>query len=284
MKYAYPVRKMCQWLAVSSSAFFDWRRRPQSATAARRERLKALISYEFAGSDETYGYRRIHAALQRSGVPCSAELVRALMRELGLQPCQPRPWRHSLTAADDQAPALPDLLGRNFTADAPGRKLVGDITYIPTWEGWLYLATVIDCHTKMVVGYAMADNYKTPLISAALHRAARTFPVEPDAIFHSDRGSNYTSREFAATLDELNLRQSVGRTGICYDNAMAESFFAALKNERVHRTVYPTRAHARQDVTRYIEFWYNRRRLHSGLGYATPLEALNAWTEDQLAA
>lgn len=284
VKYEYPVKKMCQWLDVSSSAFFDWRRRPQSATAARRERLKLLIAHEFAASDETYGYRRIHAVLQRSHVPCSAELVRALMRELGLQPCQPRPWRHSLTTADDQAPALPDLLGRDFTADAPGRKLVGDITYIPTWEGWLYLATVIDCHTKMVLGYAMGDNYKTPLISAALHRAAERFPLEPDAIFHSDRGSNYTSREFAATLTELDLRQSVGRTGICYDNAMAESFFAALKNERVHRTAYPTREHARRDVTRYIESWYNRQRLHSGLGYATPLEALKSWKDSQLAA
>jgi transposase InsO family protein len=284
VKYTYPVKKMCRWLSVSSSAFFDWRRRPQSATAARRERLAALIAHEFAASDETYGYRRIHAVLQRSDVPCSAELVRALMRELGLRPCQPRPWRHSLTAADDQAPVLPDLLGRDFTAEAPGRKLVGDITYIPTWEGWLYLATVIDCHTKMVVGYAMGDNYKTPLISAAVQHAARTFPLDPEAIFHSDRGSNYTSREFAATLADLNVRQSVGRTGICYDNAMAESFFAALKNERVHRTVYPTRRHARQDVTRYIEFWYNRKRLHSGLGYTTPLEALNAWTESQLAA
>jgi putative transposase len=217
VKYVYAVKKMCQWLDVSSSAFFDWRRRPQSATAARRERLKLLIAHEFAASDGTYGYRRIHAVLQRSHVPCSAELVRALMRELGLQPCQPRPWRHSLTTADDQAPALPDLVGRDFTADAPGRRLVGDITYIPTWEGWLYLATVIDCHTKMVLGYAMGDNYKTPLISAALQRAAERFPLEPDAIFHSDRGSNYTSREFAVTLTELGLRQSVGRTGICYE-------------------------------------------------------------------
>jgi transposase InsO family protein len=284
VKYTYPVKKMCRWLSVSSSAFFDWRRRPQSATAARRERLAALIAHEFSASDETYGYRRIHAVLQRSDVPCSAELVRALMRELGLRPCQPRPWRHSLTAADDQAPVLPDLLGRDFTAEAPGRKLVGDITYIPTWEGWLYLATVIDCHTKMVVGYAMGDNYKTPLISAAVQHAARTFPLDPEAIFHSDRGSNYTSREFAATLADLNVRQSVGRTGICYDNAMAESFFAALKTERVHRTVYPTRRHARQHVTRNIEFCYNRKRLHSGLGYTTPIEALIAWTESQLAA
>jgi putative transposase len=275
---------MCAWLQVSASAFFDWRRRPQSATAARRDRLRLLIAHEFGASDGTYGHRRIQAVLQRSGVPCSAELVRALMRELGLQPCQPRPWRASLTAADEHAPVLPDLLGRDFTAQAPGRKLIGDITYIPTWQGWLYLATVIDCHTKMVVGYAMGDNYKTPLITEALHRAAATIPLEPGATFHSDRGSNYTSREFAAALAGLNLRQSVGRTGICYDNAMAESFFAALKNERVHRTVYPTRAHARRDVTRYIESWYNRHRLHSGLDYRTPLEVLNSWQESQLAA
>jgi putative transposase len=217
-------------------------------------------------------------------VPCSAELVRALMRELGLQPCQPRPWRHALTAADDDAPALPDLVARDFTAEAPGRKLVGDITYIPTWEGWLYLATVIDCHTKTVIGYALGDNYRTPLITEALTRAATHFSLEPDAIFHSDRGSNYTSREFAETISRLGLRQSVGRTGICYDNAMAESFFAALKNERVHRTAYQTREHARRDVTRYIELWYNRKRLHSGLGYLTPQEALNSWKQSQLAA
>ena len=133
----------------------------------------------------------------------------------------------------------------------------------------------------MVVGYAMDDNYKTPLISRALRDAADRFPLRPGAIFHSDRGSNYTSGEFAATLTELGLRQSLGRTGICYDNAMAESFFAALKNERVHRTAYPTRAHARADIARYIEFWYNRNRLHSGLAYRTPQESLEAWTKDR---
>jgi putative transposase len=136
----------------------------------------------------------------------------------------------------------------------------------------------------MVVGYAMDDNYKTPLISKAIRDAADRFPVRSGAIFHSDRGSNYTSAEFAATLTEIGLRQSLGRTGICYDNAMAESFFAALKNERVHRTAYPTRAHARADIARYIEFWYNRNRLHSGLAYRTPQESLEAWTKDQEAA
>ena len=275
---------MCAWLSVSSSGFFDWQKRPQSATAARRERLALLIAKEFADSDETYGYRRIHAQLARSGVHCGPELVRDIMRELGLRPCQPRPWRAGLTEADGREHHIPDLVGRDFTADAPGSKMVGDITYIPTWEGWLYLATVIDCHTKMIVGYAMAEHYKTPLIQAALTHAAERVPLEPNAIFHSDRGSNYTSRDFGATITEFGLRQSVGRTGICYDNAMAESFFAALKNERVHRTVYPTREHARRDVTRYIEFWYNRNRLHSGLGYRTPQEALDEWRTSQDAA
>jgi putative transposase len=275
---------MCAWLHVSASGFFDWRRRPDSATAQRREQLAALIVEIFRASDETYGYRRVHAHLARTDVPCGPELVRAIMRELGLQPCQPRPWRAGLTEQDGRDHHIPDLVRRDFTADRPGEKFVGDITYIPTWEGWLYLATVIDCHTKMVIGYAMDNNYKTPLITEALRRAARNTTCAPGAIFHSDRGSNYTSREYATTVTELGMRQSVGRTGICYDNAMAESFFAALKNERVHRTVYPTRAHARADIARYIEFWYNPTRLHSGLGYKSPQEVLNEWMESQAAA
>ncbi len=151
--------------------------------------------------------------------------------------------------------------------------MVGDITYIPTWEGWLYLATVIDCHTKAVIGWAMGDNYKTPLISAAIIMAARNHSLEPGAIFHSDRGSNYTSAEFADTLAALDLRHSVGRTGICFDNAMAESFFGALKNELVHRTTFPTREAARRAIFEYVEAFYNRRRRHSGLGFLTPAQA-----------
>jgi transposase InsO family protein len=206
------------------------------------------------------------------------------MRELGLEPCQPGPWRFSLTEGDGQEHDIPDLVNRDFTAAAPGEKMVGDITYLPTWEGWLYLATVIDCHTKEVVGWATDDNYKTPLIEKAIEMAARNHPLAGNAIFHSDRGSNYTSRRFAKTLTKYNLRHSVGRTGICYDNAMAESFFAALKNERVHRTQYPTREHARRDVVRYIEFWYNSKRRHSGLQYRTPQQVRNEFLERQSAA
>ena len=284
MKYAYPVRKMCTWLHVSASGFFDWKRRPQSATAARRAELTTLIKAIFTDSDETYGYRRVHAELARRGVPAGPELVRAIMRDLGLVPCQPRPWRAGLTDNDGRELAIPDLVDRDFTADAPGEKMVGDITYIPTWEGWLFLATVIDCHTKKVIGYAMDDNYKTPLIAEAIHMASRSLTLPGEAIFHSDRGSNYTSAAFATTLSELGIRQSVGRTGICYDNAMAESFFAALKNERVNRTVYPTRKHARDDIRRYIELRYNTRRIHSGIGYRTPQEAHDSWQNRQSAA
>lgn len=271
LKYAYPIVRMCAWLSVSKSGFYDWRDRPASATAERRAALTERIVEIFDDSDQTYGYRRVHAELARRGVEAGPELVRALMRSAGLAACQPRPWRHSLTQAGVTGP-IPDLVGRDFGADAPGVKLVGDVTYIPTWQGWLFLATVIDCHTKAVVGYAMADHYKTSLVAAAIEAAARTYPLAEDAVFHSDRGSNYTSTQFATKLAALGITQSVGRTGSCFDNALAESFFATLKNELVHRTVYPTREHARTDIVRYIEFRYNRRRIHSALGYRTPQE------------
>jgi transposase InsO family protein len=275
---------MCVLMEVSRSGFYEWRDRPASATAERREELKLFIRKSFDDSDGTYGYRRVHADLACWGVPCGPELARSLMGELGLEPCQPRPWRASLTDQDGQEHHIPDLVRRDFTAAAPGRKMVGDITYIPTWEGWVYLATVIDCHTKAVVGWSMDDNYRTPLIEQSIAMAARNHVLADDAVFHSDRGSNYMSSRFAAALRRNHIRQSAGRTGICYDNAMAESFFAALKNERVHRTQYPTRAHARRDIARYIEFWYNTRRRHSGLQYRTPQQVHDEWVEQQIAA
>jgi putative transposase len=277
------IVQMCAWLEVSRSGFYEWRSRPESATAQRRNRLKLLITKAFEDSDGTYGYRRIALHLARWGVTAGRELVRALMRELGLAACQPRPWRPTTTQQGAAGP-IPDLVCRDFTATAPGEKMVGDITYIPTWEGWLYLATVIDCATRKVVGWAMDENYKTPLITTAIEMASRNLNLPANAIFHSDRGSNYTSAEFAAVLERLGIRQSVGRTGTCFDNALAESFNAAVKVERVHRTAYPTRKKARDDIARYIEIRYNRQRLHSGLGYRTPQEALDEYLNMQGAA
>jgi putative transposase len=276
------IMQMCSWLSVSKSGFYEWRGRPMSATAQRRELLKAKIKQLFDDSDGTYGYRRIHAALARTGERVSPALVRKLMRQLGLVPCQPRPYR-TTTVRGDQ-PGATDLVGRDFSAEEPGSKLVSDITYIWTWDGWLYLATIIDCFNKEVIGYAMADHMRTALVTEALDMAARNHTLAKDCIVHSDHGTQYTSAEFAAKLRQLELRQSLGRTGICYDNALAESFFGTLKNERVHRTVYPTRKKARADIARYIEIFYNRQRLHSGLGYRSPYEVRNEYLNRQFAA
>lgn len=282
-KANFPIVKMCEWAEVSTSGYYEWRDRPASATAIRREYLKRLITAIFKLSDETYGYRRVHAQLVRQGEQVSDELVRELMRELGLVSCQPRPYRPATTTPGDPGP-IPDLVKRDFTADAPGEKMVGDITYIPTGEGWLYLATVIDCHTKSCVGYSMADHLRAELVIDALHMAARNYPLAPGAIFHSDRGTQYTSAAFEAATSLLGIRRSVGATGVCFDNALAESFNAAVKVERVNRTTYSTREHARTDVARYIEFRYNRQRLHSGLGYRTPQEAYDEYLNRQSAA
>jgi putative transposase len=276
------IGQMCRWLAVSRSGFYEWRTRPVSATAKRRAELKLKIQALFAAADGTCGYRRLHAALVRGGDRVGPELVRALMRELGLVACQPRPFR--TTTMHGEPATTPDLLRREFTADRPGCKLVGDITYVRTRAGWLYLATVIDCFNREVVGYAMADHLRTSLLTEALDMAAHNHTLADGCIFHSDHGTQYTSAEFAAKLAELNLWRSLGRTGICYDNALAESFFAALKNERIHRTVYPTRKKAKEDIAHYIEIFYNRQRLHSALGYRTPHEVRSEHLNLQLAA
>lgn len=277
------IAKMCAWLDVSKSGFYDWRTRPASATARRRAQLKLKIAALFESFDRTYGYRRIHAELLRGGERVGSALVRRLMRELGLLPCQPRPYKKT-TIRDETDPATPDRLGRDFTADRPGTKLVGDITYIATWQGWVYLATVIDCFNSEVVGYAMADHMRTSLVVDALAMAARNHHLEKGCIFHSDRGTQYTSAEFATAIKDHEMRASLGRTGICYDNALAESFNSMLKNERVYRDVYPTRKKAIQTIARYIELFYNRRRIHSAHGYRTPHEVRTDYLNEPDAA
>jgi putative transposase len=274
---------MCRWLGVSKSGFYEWRFRPDSATAERRKKLAMIIKRIFDDSDATYGYRRVAGQLARQGIVACPELVRKLMRQLGLVACQPRPWRPATTKQGRPGP-IPDLVNRDFSAEVPGQKMVGDITYVPTWQGWAFLATVIDCATRKVIGWAVDGHYRTPLITSAIKMAARNIELPAGAIFHSDRGSNYTSAEFAAALSGLSIRQSVGRTGSCFDNALAESFNAAVKVERVHRTVYPTIRKAREDIASYIELRYNRTRLHSALGYRTPQEVHDEYLNRQRAA
>ena len=282
-KANYPITKMCDWIHVSRSGFYEWRDRPASATTERRAALTALLREIFDANDGTYGHRRVHAQLARQGVEAGVELVRSIMRAEGLVACQPRPYR-ATTLPDGAAASTADLLARDFTADAPGVKLVGDLTYIPTWQGWLYLATVIDCHTKAVVGWSMAAHMHASLVTDAIGMAAGNIQLHPGCVFHSDRGSQYTSAEYRTKLQQLDVAPSVGRTGVCWDNALAESFFATLKNELVHRTAFPTRRHAKRAIVGYIEGFYNRRRLHSALGYRTPLEVHTEYENRQIAA
>ena len=280
----YPVVLMCAALQVSTSAFYDWLTREPSARQRRRAKVGVHVRAAFEAGRGVYGVRRVHAMLTRSDDPevatASVRLVRELMHEHGLRACQPRAYRVTTLRDEAGEPAVVDHLERDFTATAPGCKLVGDITYIRTWTGWLYLATVIDCHTKAVVGWSMADHMRTDLVCDAITMAAGNVDLAPGAVFHSDRGTQYGSARFRAHLEAHGLTGSMGRTGVCWDNAMAESFFAALKNELVHRTVFATREKARRAIAQYIEVFYNRQRLHSGLGYKTPHEVATQYQQN----
>jgi len=275
-KANYPIIWMCQQLGVARSSFYEWRRQAstETATAARRRELAELISEVFTEQRQTAGCRRIAAILNERGTPCSVGLVADLMRELGLRAVQPRGYKTTTLPGENPAP-VPDLLERDFTAGGePGTRLVGDITYLRTGEGWAYLATVIDLATRMVIGWQVADHMRTSLVVDALEMARMHGHVRPGAVFHSDRGAQYTSAEFADYCTRSGVQRSMGRTGVCWDNAAAESFFATLKNEMYHRQAFPTRARARYAVAEYIEIFYNRQRPHSTLGYRTPAAAL----------
>ncbi|AZZ55121.1 hypothetical protein C5E08_03875 [Rathayibacter iranicus] len=206
---------MCRMIGVNRSGDDEWRDRKTSRTAKWRTEITSLIQTAFDASDGTYGYRRIAAQLTRWGQPAAHETVRRLMRAAGLQPCQPKPWRPTTTIPRDPAD-IPDLVKRDFTAQRPDCTWVGDITSIRTWEGWVYLATILDCSSKKVVGYALADHMRTELVTEALDMAARNQPDRlSDTIFHSDHGSVDTSAEFAQVAKKLNIRQLIGRTGVC---------------------------------------------------------------------
>ena len=272
-KANYKIAWMCRLLGVPRSSFYAWRNRAETATAARRRELGGHVRRVFEAGRGAYGCRRVAAQLNRAGHPCSVGLVADLMRELGLRACQPRAYKRT-TVPGEQPVTSPDLIGRDFTAAAPGQRMVGDITYLRTGEGWLYLATVIDLATRMVTGWQLATHMRTSLVTDALAMAITHGHAQPGAIFHSDRGTQYTSAEFARFCQAHSIRPSVGKTGVCWDNAAAESFFGALKNEMYSRHAWPGRARARFAVADYIEVFYNRRRLHSTLGYRTPFEAL----------
>ncbi|MEU3281997.1 IS3 family transposase [Streptomyces antibioticus] len=270
----YSVALLCRTLGVNRSTYYAWLTARPAVTERQSDddELADRIRGIHVDSRGAYGAPRVHAALRRAGHVINRKKVERIMRERDIRGITRRKRRY-LTKQDATAAPAPDLVRRDFSAAAPGTKLVGDITYLATIEGWWYLATVIDLATREVVGYAMADHHRAELVTDALRMAAGRGGLKPGCIMHTDRGSEYTSSEFREEIGKLGLRQSMGRTGICYDNAAAESFFGLLKAE-IGTTVWESREAARADVFRFIEVEYNRTRLrkHPEFGYLTPLE------------
>lgn len=271
---AQPVTQACAALEVSRSAYYQWSHQAPSQRAQADAALGERIASIHAESRGTYGSPRVQRQLAREGTRCGRKRVARLMASRGLAGRFKRRLRQT-TIADPTATSLaPDRLQRAFQPDALAlnRAWVGDISYLRTWEGWSYLATVIDLASRRVVGFAVADHMRTSLVSEALDMALKARRPAPGLVFHSDRGSQYTSHEFARMLASKGIVQSLSRPHQCWDNAVAESFFATLKTELVYRESWPTRAAARSAVFEFIEVFYNRRRLHSSLGYRSPAE------------
>ena len=271
----FPVAAACTAAGVTRSAYYTWTARAAHSPAERHReeaRLAAEIGRIHARSGGTYGAPRVHAELGRRGWAVNHKRVERLMRAHGIVGHRPR-RRRGLTRQDRAAPPAPDLLGRLFDPDQPDVAWCGDVTYIPTDEGWLYLASVIDLASRHLLGYSMSAHHDAALVCDALDAAVATRGRHqmPDTIFHTDRGAEYTSGACIAACQRLGLRRSMGRTGSCLDNAVAESWFASLKVELVDRIHYRTRAEARAAIFRWIA-WYNRFRLHSTLGYLPPIE------------
>jgi putative transposase len=268
----FPVAAACQAAGVTRSAYYAWIARRPSQRQRDDAGLVGEIRRIHARSHGTYGAPRVHAELRRRGWAVNHKRVERLMRTHGIVGYRPR-RRRSLTRQDRAAPPAPDLLGRLFDPDRPDLAWCGDVTWIPTDEGWLYLASVIDLASRHLVGWSMSAHHDAALVVGALEAAVATRRRSsmPDTIFHSDRGGEYASTACIAACQRLGLRRSMSRTGSCLDNAVAESWFASLKVELVHRQHYRTRAAARTAIFRWIA-WYNRFRLHSTRGYLPPIE------------
>ena len=264
------VTRACQLMKVSRSAFYAHRHGPSDRAVQDAELTEQIVAVHDASAG-TYGTPRIHAELQGQGRRHSRKRIARLLAAAGRRGRPPRRWRTTTVA--DPAAALPaDLLGRDFSTapEQVNQRWCGDITYINTWEGWLYLATVIDVASRRVVGWATADHLRTDLVAQALSNAVAVRDPDPGVIFHSDRGCQYTSAQYARLADQHGVRLSVGRAGQCWDNAVAESFFATIKTELLDRQPWPTRQRACKAIFEWIEGWYNTRRRHSTLDYHSP--------------
>ena len=268
-KKAYPVALMCKVLNVSRSGYYAWQRSEPSARQQEYDKLIPIVEQAHKDSKGTYGARRMAIEIDKSGTPCGRTKAATIMALADVTAKQKKKFK-ATTDSNHDLPVAPNLLDRKFTVNQPDRVYVGDITYVWTQEGWLYLAVVLDLFSRQVVGWSMSQRMTRELVKDALRMAYWRRKPAPGVIFHSDRGSQYCSKEFQALLKTYHMTSSMSRKANCWDNAVAESFFGSLKTERVFFCRYKTREDARRDVTDYIEMFYNSKRRHSHLGYLSP--------------
>lgn len=278
MRYAWikaqpehPVRLLCAVLGVSVSGYYSWRRREPSMHALEDARLLRQIERIHADNREAYGTVRVWHILRRQGERCGVNRVQRLRQNHAIQTKRRRRYMQRKSAYQ-RVPAAPNRLAWPFSSPAPNRVWVADITYVPTRQGWLYLATLLDMHTRRIIGWAMGDRADQQLASAALDMALTNRTPEPGAIHHSDQGVQYTSKAYQQHVQDAGLTASMSRKGMPYDNALMESFYSSLKQELTHHERFVDRDEARSKVFQYIEVFYNRQRLHSALDYQSPDE------------
>ncbi len=267
----YPLKVICRLLDVSKSGYYAWKSRPKSRRRIDSEALLIEIRRVFVDNELNYGSPRIYKEFKKASIPCSENRVARLMREAGLVAIQRRKFK-ATTNSKHNWPVAPNLLERNFSVDEPNKIWVTDITYVWTWEGWLYLSFVLDLYSRGVVGLAMSERITDDLTQGALKQALGRRNPEAGLIHHSDRGSQYASGDYQSLLKEHGIRPSMSRKGDCWDNAVAESFIHTLKVEKINRYRFKTRSEAKNKIFEYVEMYYNRKRTHSSLGYLSPFD------------
>ena len=268
---AFPVTMLCRMLRVSRSGFYGWRSRPTSRRAIGNQRLLAEIRAVWKESRGNYGSPRVHAELRARGWRVSRKRVERLMRDNGIQARRKRRFRNT-TNSKHNRPVAPNVLDRKFDVETSNTTWAGDVTYIWTLQGWMYLAVILDLFSRRVVGWAMSTRNDTTLALDAMKMAIAGRQPDVGLLHHSDRGSPYASKDYGKLLDAYGIVPSMSRKGDCYDNAVVESFFGTLKNELVHHVVFLTRDAARKAIFEFIEVFYNRQRRHSSLGYLSPVD------------
>ncbi|MFD2043225.1 IS3 family transposase [Ornithinibacillus salinisoli] len=275
----FSVEKMCNEMKVSSSSYYDWIKHKPSQQELRKKRIQKRIIYHYHDSEKRYGSPKITKQLEKEGYTISERTVGKYMKELGLRSCVSKKFKVTTTDSNHGNPIAPNKLDQNFVASAPNKVWVADITYIPCREGRLYLASILDLFTREVVGWRLYGHMQTKLVLDALVEAYETKQPDQNLIHHSDRGTQYASNEYRERLNQYHMEASMSRKGNCFDNACAESFFSLLKKELIQGRRFQTKKEAYTEIYRYIEFFYNRKRIHGSIEYLSPVEYAQKYYE-----